>query len=597
MRALDCLVPAPRLRELDELEIPAPLVHVWEALREGELAPAPLVRALFALRTLPEGTAGTEPAPASLRIDTLHSTPARPGFQLLVELPRRELAVGAIGQVWKAQLPFVHVADADAFAAYAEAGFVKVAWALQVEALRPEATRVALELRVDATDEAAWSAFSHYFLVIGPASRFIRRAALSALAHKLANAQRGRRELVLPGDELLADAQAEITHEISIQATPARIWPWLVQMGCDRAGFYGLDALDHAGARSARELRPEWQKLEVGQTVKVTPDGRAQLEVLQLDAPHTLVLGGLFDTKQPGTLRFTQARPEAFWHVTWTFSLRSESTSSTRVYVRARAAFSAHSALHAAWIRPVHWLMEKVQLQNLRARAEGTLARDDTRDVIDGAFGGIRIALELLAPFRRSKQVHWGLDATVAQAKFPGDERVGTPDWSWTHAIEVDANAAQVWPWVAQLGANRAGFYSYQWLENLAGSDIRNANEIHPEWQVRLGDAFFLHPKARPLEVVAMEPGRWFLVYGGSRGTEHAAKRPWACMSWLFAVEQTGPGHCRVISRFRCTVSRHVLSQLLFGPRLMQPIGFAMDRRMLLGIRERAEHQRALQLG
>ncbi|HMA26843.1 MAG TPA: hypothetical protein VKO62_04340, partial [Solirubrobacterales bacterium] len=63
------------------------------------------------------------------------------------------------------------------------------------------------------------------------------------------------------------------------------------------------------------------------------------------------------------------------------------------------------------------------------------------------------------------------------------------------HAIEVDAPAEQVWPWLAQLGQDRGGFYSYEWLENLAGCRMRNADRIHPEWQHReIGEKVMLHP-------------------------------------------------------------------------------------------------------
>jgi hypothetical protein len=588
MPALDQLISTPRLLEIDDVTIAAPLASVWEAVRHGELASAPLIRALFALRTLPDRLAGAEPGRASIRIDALRSTPAQPGFQLLIDNSAEELAVGAVGQVWKPQIPFVHVSDAAGFANYHEAGFVKVAWALQVDAIDADRTRLALELRVDATDEAAWTDFSRYFLLIGPVSRFIRRAALASLRRSLEAARDRLPPLGLSGDELLPDAQAEITHEIVIHAAPAVIWPWLVQMGCDRAGFYSIDALDRGGVRSAREIHPEWQNLALGQRIAATPEADAHFEVLRLDAPHTLVLGGLFDTSARRTLPFQVQRPEHYWHVTWAFVLRQEAEQTTRLYVRARAAFTADSAVHAAWLKPVHDLMEKAQLHNLRARAEGSLARDDAYDVLEGIGGALRIAFELITPFQRARHTRWGLGAEAANASFPGDELVPQPDWSWTHAIDIDASAAQVWPWLAQIGAKRAGFYSYQWLENLAGCDIRNAEVIHPEWQLRRGDEFHLYPKAPPLEVVLLEPGRWFVVHAGSAASG-GEPRQGARVSWLFLVEPTGPERCRVISRFRSAVSKDVQSQLLFGPALLRPVGFAMDRRMLLGIKERAE--------
>jgi hypothetical protein len=64
--------------------------------------------------------------------------------------------------------------------------------------------------------------------------------------------------------------------------------------------------------------------------------------------------------------------------------------------------------------------------------------------------------------------------------KEPGTVRIDIlePRWSWTHGIDIAVSAGNVWPWVAQLGANRGGFYSYQWLENLAGCSLHNAEAI-----------------------------------------------------------------------------------------------------------------------
>lgn len=85
--------------------------------------------------------------------------------------------------------------------------------------------------------------------------------------------------------------------------------------------------------------------------------------------------------------------------------------------------------------------------------------------------------------------------------------------WGWTHTIQVDAPAEGVWPWVAQIGADRGGFYSYQWLENLIGCQVRNAGTIHPEWAAREGAELSLHPKAPALRIVSVEPGRALVAY------------------------------------------------------------------------------------
>src|SRR6185295_9733322 len=83
----------------------------------------------------------------------------------------------------------------------------------------------------------------------------------------------------LPGDDLLPADSAELTDAIDVAATPETIWPWLVQMGCRRAGWYSYDLLDNGGKRSAREIRPELQRLSVGDVLPATPVSADGFEV------------------------------------------------------------------------------------------------------------------------------------------------------------------------------------------------------------------------------------------------------------------------------------------------------------------------------
>lgn len=593
MNLLDRLIPTPRLLELDEQDIAAPVLDVWNAVRHGELARSGAIRALFALRTLPERLRGKPAGAASLRLDAMRSTPDQPGFQVLCDEPPHAVVVGAIGKVWLPDIPFAHVEGVDAYAAFHDPDFVRVAWSLVLDATHPERTRLSIEVRVDATDDAAWQKFVQYFRLIGPFSRFIRRSALRSLARELGTAEPVE-ELTLEGDELLPDAHAQLTHQTTIRATPDRVWPWLVQMGCDRAGFYSYDALDNAGRRSARELHPEWQQLRVGQLVAATPEGEGGFEVLQVDPERVLILGGLFDNTAAKQLPFKSALPSSYWHVTWAFVLEPLDAENTRLWVRARAAFSDDQAGHARMIRPVHFVMESAQLRHLRARVEGTLPRDDGRDVLEGLGGAARIALNLVTPFLREAHSHWGLSVAEAERAYAGDELVPSPRWSWTHGIEIAAPPEAVWPWIAQIGATRAGFYSYQWLENLAGCEVHNAEAVHPEWEMKLGDELYVHPKAPALRIAALERGRWFVAYGAPDSEAKAAGRPWVAVSWLFYVEPREGGGCRCISRYRADYSDDLRTRVSFGPAMLEPIGFAMDRRMLQGIRERVERQTKL---
>lgn len=589
MNTLDRLIPLPRLLELDHVDLAARPDRVWDLVRHGDLARSPLVRALFKLRTLPDCIAGRKTEPGRVVLDDLVSSPDQPGFQILTDDPPREVGVGAIGKVWHLDIPFVHVENAEAYAGFDQPDFVKVAWAVRVLPRGRQDCRVELEVRVDATDEEAWRAFRRYFRLIGPFSRFIRRSTLSGLARELGDPAAKEEERALPGDELLPDAAAQITQGITIGATPERIWPWLTQMGCGRAGYYSIDVLDNGGRRSARELHPELAAIAVGDVLPATVEGTDGFEVLAIEEPRALILGGLFDVGASAQRPFREARPERYWHVTWAFVLEPLDERSTRLHVRARAAFSGEGTVHAAGIRPVHRLMETAQLRNLAARSEGRLPKDDWRDVMSGVGGAALIAFNFLTPFRRGSRSHWGLDQALTDRVYPGDDLIPEPRWSWTHGIEIDASAGEVWGWVAQIGADRGGFYSYQWLENVVGCEVRNAERVHPEWALVSGDHLRLHPKMPPLAVVESVAPRHLLVLGPPDPAAMASGKHWAAATWLFFIDDLGPGRCRLVSRFRSDYSDDLATRLANAPGLVEPVGFAMDRRMLLGIKARAE--------
>jgi hypothetical protein len=212
------------------------------------------------------------------------------------------------------------------------------------------------------------------------------------------------------------------------------------------------------------------------------------------------------------------------------------------------------------------------------------------RDIGAGLGGLTIMALAAATPYLRGRRQRWGVTEEVATRRYPGDGVVAIPTWMWTHGVEVDARASAAWPWVAQIGADRGGFYSYAWLENLAGCNLHNAEVVHPEWAVRAGQSLVLHPDVPPLDVTLVVPGSWFLARTKLDVAAKQIGRGWVEASWLFYVEPLGARRCRVISRYRCATAPDLRTRLAFGPTLIEPISFAMDRKMLLGIKRRAEH-------
>jgi hypothetical protein len=166
----------------------------------------------------------------------------------------------------------------------------------------------------------------------------------------------------------------------------------------------------------------------------------------------------------------------------------------------------------------------------------------------------------------------WGATDDDMARILPGDELVPDPAIVSTWSVTIDAPAEDVWPWLAQIGQDRGGFYSYEWLENLAGCGLRNADRIHPEWQQRtVGEIVPLHPTFG-LPLARFEPGRALVLEG------------WG----PFVVEPIDGRRTRLISRSRVPKGWAAISYAL----LLEIPHFVMQRKMLLGIKERAERAR-----
>ena len=179
--------------------------------------------------------------------------------------------------------------------------------------------------------------------------------------------------------------------------------------------------------------------------------------------------------------------------------------------------------------------------------------------------------------------LRWGATAEETTKTLPGDSVLPNAPSAATRAITIQAPPERVWPWLAQIGQGRGGFYSYAWLENLFGCQIVNADRIHPEWQdVKAGDGVRLHPKMPPIPVLIVEKNR-ALVLGSAVGTGQVPP-----VTWAFILEEA-PGHAtRLLIRWRSQTPA-TLRDLVLNKYLLEPIHFTMERRMMLGLRSRAE--------
>ncbi len=197
-----------------------------------------------------------------------------------------------------------------------------------------------------------------------------------------------------------------------------------------------------------------------------------------------------------------------------------------------------------------------------------------------------RVAALTVIPVLRRRMLRAGATTEEASARLPGDDLLDA-DLVATRAVTIDAPPEQVWPWIVQIGQGRAGFYSYDALENLAGSNIHSATTIVPEWQhVSIGDVVHLHPQLA-LEVARVDPPHAFVIR--SAPTTPTAKPPPYDFTWAFVLIAQPGGGTRLIvrERYRYTTKP--------APLVAEPAAaasFVMTQRMLRGIRTRVEHAR-----
>jgi proline iminopeptidase len=185
-----------------------------------------------------------------------------------------------------------------------------------------------------------------------------------------------------PGAELVPDGERAATMGVTIQAPPERVWPWLVQMGGDRGGWYSWDRLDNDGRPSAREVHPEWQALAVGDYVKAwSPASTTPVDawaVAALEPNRFLGLRGLTDLRGRN-LDASKPRPSAYVEGLWGFQLKGQPDGSTRLVI------GGYQAIRPRWLGrfvfywlyiPVVWVMQARMLAVLKRNIERPRSSD-----------------------------------------------------------------------------------------------------------------------------------------------------------------------------------------------------------------------------
>jgi proline iminopeptidase len=179
-------------------------------------------------------------------------------------------------------------------------------------------------------------------------------------------------ERPFPGAQIIPGGKRTGTMATTLDAPPTEVWPWLVQMGLDRGGWYSWDHLDNWGRSSTHRIHPEWQHVAIGDRFTAKPDGSQWWEVVDLERERFLCLrmsldlrGHPFDPRGP--------RPRHSTDSTWGFLLSGLPGERTRLVV------SGYWSLRPEWLQgaasflllePTHWIMQTRQFANLARRVQ-----------------------------------------------------------------------------------------------------------------------------------------------------------------------------------------------------------------------------------
>ncbi len=209
--------------------------------------------------------------------------------------------------------------------------------------------------------------------------------------------------------------------------------------------------------------------------------------------------------------------------------------------------------------------------------------------------GGVLVgaALTTYAAVIRPWHLRWGTIDDEVDRALPGDEFVPHEKVCATHAVSINAPIERVWPWIVQIGQGRGGFYSYTWIENTLGADIDNTDRILPEFQnLKVGDQLPLAKGGLGVPVALIELPRTLVLHGDTRADPNGIPglRPGDFFNvvWGWHLEPIDDLTTRLIERWLADWNPG-LQNFLYMRAFLEPGAFIMSRKMLLGIKQRAE--------
>lgn len=191
--------------------------------------------------------------------------------------------------------------------------------------------------------------------------------------------------------------------------------------------------------------------------------------------------------------------------------------------------------------------------------------------------------------FLRPRYLRWGATREEIERKWPGDELVAHPGRA-TRAITIYAPADKVWPWIMQIGQDRGGFYSYSWLENLFLADIHNVDQLISGLKERqVGELVWMAPPHRyggngRMKVAQIVPNRAMVLVMPDDFERVMRGQQARQGEWQFLLEPVDARTTRLIMRGAPPEEPSLMYRVAFDP-----AHFIMERKMMLGFKERAE--------
>jgi hypothetical protein len=360
MRAIQTYLPHPHHTEIMRIFVQAKPKVTWELARHYDMSSVPWVHFLFSLRTIADlfHSNNADSGGGQISLDQIARNGK--GFMIVHETPGKEVVVGAVGKFWHIDIPFREM-QPEKFRDFDEPGWGKLAWSISVEPYLSGST-VSFELRTTATDHDSWKKLNVYYHIIGAFSKLIRHSLMNHLEKELGTLVfPNDNTRCLPGDEIIPDTKYSDSDHVNIEAPVSMVWKYLMQLGCDRAGWYSIDWLDNAGVQSTDHLIDKWENRKIGDKLAVTPKKDSFFKVYKIEHEKFFLIGGEIKT------------PEGFFKSSWAFQLEPVGEDATHLVVRAKMIMLPkwkEWLMGNIFYPPVHGIMEAVQLKTIKRHAE-----------------------------------------------------------------------------------------------------------------------------------------------------------------------------------------------------------------------------------